>query len=195
LVLAAILVSRGAIAQGLFTLGGKSYSEKDLSPAQQQQFFELRNQAYEQEKAFVDHAVLEMHLDEESKKQQKSRDEIEKKLFDVKEPSERQMKAWFEENKSRIPPNYQFDQIKGEIAKIVKQEEMKKKRESVVESRDRVRQRLGRSALRDQVVGQRGNVADDALQGSHGTRLPDRLRDVAHRHALQPEQVALRDHA
>jgi protein-disulfide isomerase len=43
------------------------------------------------------------------------------------------MKAWYEENKSRIPPNYQFDQIKGEIAKIVKQEEMKKKRESVVE--------------------------------------------------------------
>jgi protein-disulfide isomerase len=133
LVLAVMLVSRGALAQGLFSLSGKSYTEKDLSPSQQQQYFELRNQAYEQEKAFVDQAVFELYMDEESKKQNKPREEIEKKLFDFKEPSDRQLKAWYEENKSRIPPNYQFDQIKGEIAKIVKQEEARKKREGVIE--------------------------------------------------------------
>ena len=54
------------------------------------------------------------------------------KILDVKEPSERALKAWYESYKTRIPPNYKFEEIKGEIAKIVKQEEMHKKREDLV---------------------------------------------------------------
>lgn len=122
-----------AFASGLFTLGGKTYTEKDLTPAQQQQIFEIELQNYEKTKSVVDGIVFEKHVDDQAKKQNKSREEIEKKLLDVKEPSEKQLKAWYESNKSMIPPNYQFDQIKGEISKIVMQEEMKKKRDDVLE--------------------------------------------------------------
>jgi len=123
------MFTKPALGQDIYTLGGKNYGEKDLSPAQQQQVFELKMQNHEQMSAIVDNALFDNYLDEESKKQNKSREDIEKKVLDVKEPSERAMKAWYEANKTRIPPNYQFDQIKGEISKIVKQEDMKKKRD------------------------------------------------------------------
>jgi protein-disulfide isomerase len=121
------------LAEGLFSFGGKSFSEKDLTPAQQQQMFEIQAQSYEQTKAAIDAFILELHVTEEAGKQNKPKEEIEKKMFDVKEPSDKTIKSWYDENKSRIPPNYQFDQIKGEISKIVKQEEMKKKRDVVLE--------------------------------------------------------------
>lgn len=127
------LVASPLLAEGLFSLGGKSFGEKDLSPALQQQIFEIEMQNYDQTKAAVDNIVFDMHLDEESKKQNKSREDIEKKLLEVKDPSEKSLKAWYEANKSRIPPNYQFDQIKSEISKIVSQEEAKKKRDEILE--------------------------------------------------------------
>ena len=133
LVTSAFMIAGPALADGLFTLGGKSYTEKDLTPAQQQQMFEISMQSYEQTRAAVDNMIFDIHVTEEAKKQNKPRDEIEKKLLDVKEPSDKAVKTWFEANKTRIPPNYQFDQIKGEIVKIVKQEEMKKKRDDLIE--------------------------------------------------------------
>lgn len=128
-----LVVSSVSHAQGLFTYGGKTYSDKDLSPAQQQQLFEISMQNYEQTKAAVDSFIFDLYVDEEAKKQNKSRTDVEKKLLEVKEPSDKAIKAWYESNKNRIPPNYQFDQIKGEIAKIVSQEEMKKKRDDLLD--------------------------------------------------------------
>lgn len=132
-VIGTFIVASPVFAEGLFSFGGKNYSEKDLSPAQQQQIYEIAVQNYEQSKAAVDGFIFDLHLDEEAKKQNKSRADVEKKLLEVKEPSEKAIKAWYESNKNRIPPTYQFDQIKGEISKIVSQEEMKKKRDELLE--------------------------------------------------------------
>ena len=129
---ALFLAASSAHAQALYSLGGKNYEMKDLTPAQQQQVYETQFKAYEETKAGVDNIVLENYLDEEAKKQNKSKDEVANKMFEVKEPSDKDIKKWYDENKSRIPPNYQFDQIKGEIAKIVKQERMKSKRDDVL---------------------------------------------------------------
>ena len=68
-------------------------------------------------------------------------------------------------------------------------------RQRVVQRGDRVRERLGRRALRDQVVGEGRDVRDTAFECRHVAREPDRLGHVAHRHALRPEQVALGDDA
>ena len=133
LVFGLVLMAAPVFADGLFSYAGKSFSEKDLTPAQQQQMFEIQAQGYEQTKAAIDAFILDLYVTDESSKQNKPREEIEKRLFDAKEPSDKAIKAWYEENKSKIPPNYQFDQIKGEISKIVKQEEIKKKRDVVLE--------------------------------------------------------------
>ena len=68
-------------------------------------------------------------------------------------------------------------------------------RQRVVQRGDGVRERLGGRALCHQVVGQRLDVGDDALQPVHVARKARRLQDVAHGDALQREQVALRHHA
>lgn len=130
--LVGILLTSAASAQSLFSLGGKNYEPKDLSPGQQQQIFELQFEHYEKTKQAIDNLVFDTHLEEEAKKQGKPKDDIAHKMLDVKEPSDKEIKSWYDENKTRIPPNYQFDQIKGEIAKIVKQEKTKVKREEVL---------------------------------------------------------------
>ncbi len=124
--------SSTVFAQGIFTYDGKTFSEKDLNPAQRQQLYEISQQNFDQTKSAIDGFILEMYVDEEAKKQGKSHEEVEKKLLEVKEPTEKAMKAWYESNKSRIPPSYTFDQIKGDIGKILSQEEMKKKRDDLL---------------------------------------------------------------
>lgn len=119
-------------AAELFNIDGKVYSEKDLTPAQQQQVYESNMQNFEQIKAIVDGIIFDNHVSEESKKQNKSRDEVEAKILNVKEPSDKAIKSWYEANKTRIPPSYKFDDVKGEIAKIVKQEEIRKRRDDVI---------------------------------------------------------------
>lgn len=127
-----LAIGSSAFGDELFTLGGKSVSDKELTPAQQQQVFEVKNQNYEQMKALVDNVLFENHINDEAKKQNKSKEEVESKILDVKEPGEKALKSWYEANKTRIPPNYKFDDIKGEIVKIVKQEEMRKKRDDLI---------------------------------------------------------------
>ena len=71
----------------------------------------------------------------------------------------------------------------------------RRSRQRVVERGDRVRQRLGGGALGDEVVGERVDVQPRTLEAREVAGEPDRLHDVAHRHPLQREQVALRDDA
>jgi protein-disulfide isomerase len=120
-------------AEPLFSVGGKSVETKDLSPGQQQQLFEIQAESYERTKMAIDNILFENYLDEEAKKQSKSKDEIANKLMDVKAPSEKDVKKWYEENKAKIPPNYKFEEIKDKIAEIIKQEQMKTKREGALE--------------------------------------------------------------
>jgi protein-disulfide isomerase len=131
--LALFMTASSLNAQAIFSLGGKSYEMKDLTPAQQQQMFEIQYESYEKSKQAVDGLVLDTYLSEEAAKQKKTKEEVGNKLFDVKEATDKEIKHWYDENKGRIPPNYQFDQIKGEISKIVKQERVKAKRDEVLE--------------------------------------------------------------
>ncbi len=126
------LLSATAFAEDLFTLNGKSTSDKDLTPAQQQQIFELKTQYYEHMNSLLDNILFENHVAEMAKKQNKNPDEVEDKILAVKEPSDKALKAFFEANKNRIPPNFKFEDVKGEIVKAVKQEEMRKKKDEIV---------------------------------------------------------------
>jgi hypothetical protein len=65
--------------------------------------------------------------------------------------------------------------------------------ERVVQRRDGVGERLRSRALCHEVVGQRLDVRDHALEARDVARQARGLQDVAHRHALQHEQVALGD--
>jgi protein-disulfide isomerase len=122
-----------AASQPIYSISGKSYEVNDLSPALQQQMYDIQFEAFEKTKHAVDNAVFDTYVAEEAKKSGKSVDEATTKILDVKEPSDKDLKSWYEENKSKIPAQYKYDDIKGEITKIVKQERMKAKRDQVLD--------------------------------------------------------------
>ncbi|MCX6119397.1 MAG: thioredoxin domain-containing protein [Proteobacteria bacterium] len=125
--------SRVSFAQSLYNAGGKNVEIKDLSPSQQQQIFDIQFEAYEKTRMTVENMIFENHVDQEAKKQNKKPDEVVQKILDVKNPSDKDIKKWYEENKTKIPPNLKFDDIKDKIGEVVKQEKMKSKRDELLE--------------------------------------------------------------
>jgi protein-disulfide isomerase len=128
-----VLMSDYSQAQPLYSLGGKTVSVGELSPASQQELYEIQMESFEKTKQSVDSTLFENFAVEQAKKTGKSLQETQMKLLEVKDPSDKEVKSWFEENKSKIPPNLKFEDIKGEISKIVKQERARNKRVEAVE--------------------------------------------------------------
>jgi protein-disulfide isomerase len=125
--------SATAMASGddaLFTYKGKTWKPSDLSPGSQQAAYEVEADRFEKVKRVVDGAIFDMHIADLAKSKNKSPQDVEKDLIKVKEPSDSEAKAWFEKNKDRIP--YPFDQIKGEIKRLISAEQTQNKRQELV---------------------------------------------------------------
>ena len=122
-----------AVAGALYSYNGKTISVAGLSPALQQQVFEIEYQSFEQHRAFADVVLLGNHFAELAKTTKKTAQEMEKEAFAVKDPSEKAMKAWYAKNKSHIPPNYDYDKIKTQISGVLKDEETAVKRTALLE--------------------------------------------------------------
>lgn len=126
------LIFASAQAESLFKYKDKVYETKDLAPSQQQTLHELELEQFNRLQAFVDQTILEIHLEDLAKKQNKPRQQIEEELFVTKEPSDKEIQEWFDANKNRLPPNYKLEQIKNDIANLLKQEQRKKSRDDLL---------------------------------------------------------------
>ncbi len=118
-------------AQSLFELNKKPYTKDTLTPAVQQQIFESEYQMYEARKAIIDEAIIEMHVQELMKKSKKSHDDLLNDLIKTPPATDKAMKAFYDENKSKIP--YPYDQIKEEIKKLIEKEGAVKKKKELVD--------------------------------------------------------------
>jgi protein-disulfide isomerase len=114
-----VFASTNVNAEALYKLDGKTFSESDLSPAKQQALHEFNLQRYKQIEAMVEDSLLDTYFEELAAKKKKTKEEIEVEELKVKDPTEAQLKKFYEENKAKIPPNYTFDQVKGEIGRIL----------------------------------------------------------------------------
>ncbi|MDA9951234.1 DsbA family protein [Oligoflexaceae bacterium] len=135
-----ILTSQVALAESILRYNGKEYAEKDLPVIVRQKIAEVDSERYHKAKLLIQEAVLEMYFEEQSKKLKKPIEEIRKKSLSSKEPSEKESKKFYEENKARIP--YPYDTIKGEIKKIMmgqKKEEAKTALLAKIEVQKKVR--------------------------------------------------------
>lgn len=115
----------------IFEIGGKKFGAKDLTIGFRQTIYESELKQFEQLKGIIDAAVIDLHMTAEAKKVGRSREELEKILFPVKEPTEKEVKAWYDSNKARIP--YPLDKIKNEIKKIIKNEKMQNQKIALLE--------------------------------------------------------------
>ena len=131
------LVFTSAVAQvataqeAFFTYKGKAYQMSDLPGSLQQMRFDTDYEHFEKLKRVGDAAVFEMYVDEEVKKSGKTKEKIEEEFSKSKDPSEAEMKVWYEKNKERIP--YPFEQIKDEVKKFLINEKIVEKRTKFID--------------------------------------------------------------
>jgi len=130
LFVAATLTS-AANAQSVFSLGGKEYAVKDLGVSHQQAWFDVENERFEKSKRIVDDIVFDMYVEAEAKKAGKSKETFEEDFAKVKEATDKDAKVWFDKNKDRVP--YPYEQIKGEIKKLLASELIQEKRAKALE--------------------------------------------------------------
>ncbi len=131
LLLGSVVGSSVGMASTLFQYNGKSYSAADLSPAAAQQVFDIDQESYMKKQAALDDAVLSIYFEEEAAKRKKPVKEVEADLLKVKDPTEKETKAFYDENKARIP--YPYDQIKEEVKKILISQKKNEARTKLVE--------------------------------------------------------------
>jgi protein-disulfide isomerase len=117
--------------KALFNYKGKAWKKSDLSPGTQQAAFELEMEQYEKAKRLADAAIFDMHLIDVAKSKNKPIAEVEKDLLKIKDPSDSDAKSWFEKNKDRIP--YPFEQVKGEIKRLLVAEQSQTRRQELVQ--------------------------------------------------------------
>lgn len=101
----------------VLSYGGKNLKLDDFPITVQQKISEMRLQHFEQVKAVIQDAAIDLYIAEQAKKQKKPESALRAKLLNAKSPSEKDLKDFYEKNKSRIP--YPYDSIKGEIRKML----------------------------------------------------------------------------
>lgn len=116
----------------LFRLGKKNYTRSDLAPATRQQMYEADLRSFRETKAIIESALLDLYFAEKAKKSKKSKEELEVDELKIAEPSEKDIKKFYEENKQRIPPGYKYEQVKPEIQRLLKGQRRQAKRASLI---------------------------------------------------------------
>lgn len=120
------------LASSLFQYKGKTYTAADLTPAQQQAYFDLEQETFGRLEAFADQAILDTYFDDLAKSAGKPRKDLEDEAFKTSEPSDKEINDWFESNKGRLPPGYKLEQIKSDIKTLLKGEQKKKARDALI---------------------------------------------------------------
>ncbi len=132
--LAATLVSSGLNADPqLFTFRGETKAWSSFSPDEQQAIYEIEKEASERKIAVYKDMALKLYFQAEGKKKGVSPEMVEKAELSIKEPDDKDAEKWFNENKARLPPQYTFDAIKGEIKIALRSEGEKKKKIALAE--------------------------------------------------------------
>lgn len=126
--------SLASAQEALFRYQGKAYGSKDLTPAEQQMLFDIEHERHHRLELFIDDLVLGRYLDARAKKEGKSRQDLEASLLEAPEASDKDAQAWFDANRARLPPQYTFEQVKGEVKQHLRAEAAKANRAALVKT-------------------------------------------------------------
>ncbi len=116
----------------LFKYKGKAYAPKDLTVPQQQQLYDVRFESFVKTVALIDQLLVDLYVADEAKKSNRTVEQVEAELFKLPEPTDDQVKDWYEKNKAMIPEGYKFEQITGQIKTYIKDNGTKEKRDALV---------------------------------------------------------------
>lgn len=104
----------------MFSFDGKDFSKQDLPEEVQVSIYQAEERMRREVDAAIDSYLLKNYVQIEAAKQNKTPDEIQKEALEPKEPSEAELKAFYDQKKDRIP--YPFETVKDEIKKVISQD-------------------------------------------------------------------------
>lgn len=119
-------------SQPFFKLGDKTYQQDDLAPAIKQLQFESDQMHYNQMEKIAEQALLDDHVQTESKKQNKPAEQIQKDLFIFPPIKEEEAKKWYETNKTKLAGR-DYTAIKNEIITYLNHQKQEEARKQLIE--------------------------------------------------------------
>lgn len=129
--LASLSMITKASSEPLFEFKGKVYDVKDLEARHKLKLFEADNHRYRVRAQVIEDAVLELYFKEIAAKSGKTVEAVRKEKTSVAEPTDAELKKFYEENRKKIP--YPFEQVKADLTRFVKQKSVQGKRLLVIE--------------------------------------------------------------
>ncbi len=132
----ALALSLGLVTSGAalaaetpsFSYGGTTYSGETLPAGVRKSLHELEQQMNSQRQQVLDTYVANRYLDEEASRQGKSLEQLQQELLSVPQPSDEQVKSFYEANRARIP--VPLEQARQNIANYLSnQASLEKQRE------------------------------------------------------------------
>lgn len=117
----------------LFELNGQKKSVSDLPLATKNLLYESEVKNYDVVSAIIDDYILNEHFEAIAKKKKITVQEATDKELKVSSPSEKEIKKFYNDNKSSIPASYTYDQIKPQIKDLLKKQKTMEKRAELVE--------------------------------------------------------------
>ena len=96
-----------------------------------QKFYDIELEAFRKKEAATLDQLFEDHVNSIVNKSGKSVEKVTKDLLGIKDPTEKELKDWYEANKARIP--YPFDAVKDKIVQFLTNEKSMAKRLAFVQ--------------------------------------------------------------
>ena len=124
------LTAKTASAQG-YMLEDKMVFDEDLPQKFKIKLNQIDKQAYKAKMSvYLDHLYF-THLEQQAQKQKTDVKAVEEKLLQVPEPSEKEIKQWYDKHKAHIP--YEFNLVKGQLSANLKREAQMNKKKEIIE--------------------------------------------------------------
>lgn len=102
-----------------FELDGKTYTASELPSEARDTLFQIQSQGYETTVNFTRELALRMALAQDAKVDTAQGLPPLRTLLNVAEPSEAELKSFYEANKQSIPPGTTFEQIKPQLVQFM----------------------------------------------------------------------------
>lgn len=114
-----------------FRYDGKTFLGENLPGPVRQQLYKIDEKLNEQRKQLFDRAVIQKYLEERAAAESKSAEQLEQELLAAGKPDEASLRAFYDENKERIPKP--FEQVRNDIEGYLQQQQVQKKANALLE--------------------------------------------------------------
>lgn len=128
-----LIPSWASAADALYSANGKTFTEKELNVQSQQALFQARLEHHNRMESIAEGNLLQLHFEDIAKSKKKTVAEVEAELLSAGTPKDSELKKLYEENKSRIPPNVTYDQVKPDLIRYATQMKAVEKRKALVD--------------------------------------------------------------